>query len=137
MKKYKNKIAVLIPAYNEEERIGAVLDVVTQIPIIDEIIVVNDGSRDNTAKVVRGYSVTLINCRRNKGKAAALKSGIKSVNAHILITLDSDLVSFRKEHFLNLLAPIISDKLDMAVGIFVEGRNSTDRAHRIAPELSG
>lgn len=137
MEKYKDKITVLIPAYNEEKRIGAVLDVVISIPIIDEIIVVNDGSKDKTAQVVKKYLVTLISHSYNKGKAAALKSGIKSVNADILVTLDGDLVGLRKEHILNLLAPIISDKLDMSIGTFIEGRNSTDRAHRIAPDLSG
>ncbi len=137
MEKYKNKIAVLIPAYNEEERIGAVLDLVTQIPFINQIVVVNDGSKDKTAYVVSKYPVTLINHPYNRGKTAALKSGLESVNAEFIVSLDSDLTGLKKEHILSLLQPVLSGKLDMAIAQFVKARAFTDIAHRVSPVLSG
>ena len=60
-------MCVLIPAYNEERKIGNTLEGVLQH--IDDIVVVNDGSVDKTAEIVRQYPVTLINRKENRGLA--------------------------------------------------------------------
>ena len=49
-------LSIVIPTYNEKERIGAVLDIICKHPLIDEIIVVDDGSTDNTASVLSNFS---------------------------------------------------------------------------------
>ena len=54
------KIAVIIPAYNEEARIGDVIDVVKTVRIIDDIIVVDDGSEDSTYDISIGKGITTI-----------------------------------------------------------------------------
>ena len=56
----KNKVSCIIPAYNEESRIANVLKVVENHPILDEVIVINDGSTDKTADVIRRFKVTFI-----------------------------------------------------------------------------
>src|SRR5688572_10966623 len=75
----KVKISAIVPAFNEEDRIRDVLEVVTTSPLISEIICVNDGSLDNTSDVVKefGSAVRLIDLHRNYGKGFALASGIK------------------------------------------------------------
>ena len=66
------KISAIIPAFNEEPRIGNVLDVVKEMELIEEIIVVDDGSTDNTYKVAIKKGVKVIRLDSNKGKGAAI-----------------------------------------------------------------
>ncbi|MDI3311828.1 MAG: glycosyltransferase family 2 protein [Thermoanaerobacterium sp.] len=130
-------ISVIIPAYNEEKNIEDVLKVLKKIDIIDEIIVVNDGSTDNTEKVVSLYDVNLINLRTNLGKGAAVRRGIQAANGDVLVLLDADLIGFTPEHFNKLVKPVLDNNCDMTVGVFSSGRKRTDLAQKIAPFLSG
>ncbi|MDI3476848.1 MAG: hypothetical protein PWQ59_373 [Thermoanaerobacterium sp.] len=130
-------ISVIIPAYNEEKNIKNVLNVLKKINIIDEIIVVNDGSTDDTEKVVSLFEVKLINLRTNLGKGAAIKRGIQAASGDFLVLLDADLIGFTPEHFNKLVEPVLENNCDMTVGIFSSGRKRTDLAQKIAPFLSG
>jgi glycosyltransferase involved in cell wall biosynthesis len=130
-------ISVIIPAYNEEKMIGNVLSVLTKIDIIDEIIVVNDGSEDNTVAEAEKYNIILINLKKNMGKGAAVKAGIEKSKGDIIVMLDADLVGLTETHFLSLINPILNDSADMSIGVFSSGRKSTDLAQKIAPFLSG
>ncbi|MEW6188667.1 MAG: glycosyltransferase family 2 protein [Actinomycetota bacterium] len=135
----KPKIAVIIPAYNEEERISSVLSEVMKVPLIDEIIVVNDGSTDGTANAVKKHrDVTLINSETNRGKGAALKMGIDATDADILVFIDADLVGLTPKHIEDLINPLlIDDELMMTVGKFAGGRLRTDLSQTIIPFISG
>lgn len=130
-------ISVVIPAYNEGKNIKNVLTVLKKINIIDEIIVVNDGSTDNTEKEALLFDVKLINFATNLGKGAAIKKGIQIAKGDILVLLDADLVGFTPNHFSKLVKPVLENNCDMTVGIFSSGRKRTDLAQKIAPFLSG
>lgn len=134
-----HKTAIIIPAYNEEERVGAVLDVVTKTPLADEIIVVDDGSTDGTAEIIKRYlGVKLVSRESNGGKGAALKSGIEATDADILVFLDADLVGLTPQHIQNLIDPLLSDEeLMMTVGKFSGGRFRTDISQSLVPFISG
>ena len=85
-------ISVVIPVYNEEEAIGAVLDELIEI-LEDktyEIIAVDDGSTDNTAKVVQEKPVTVIQHPHNIGYGAAIKTGIKNAANDLIVIIDGD-----------------------------------------------
>ncbi|MCX8119019.1 MAG: glycosyltransferase family 2 protein, partial [Desulfobacterota bacterium] len=85
------RISVLIPAYNAETTIGSVLKKLEALGI--ETFVVNDGSTDKTAEVVRRFGVTLIEHPSNLGKGAALRTGFQSIlkqDYDLVITLDAD-----------------------------------------------
>jgi glycosyltransferase involved in cell wall biosynthesis len=88
----ESTLAIVIPAYNEAEGIGATLDdlVARGIPKRAEVIVVDDGSTDNTSDVVKKYPVTLLRHPVNKGYGASLKTGIRHAKADRIITMDSD-----------------------------------------------
>lgn len=135
----QNKIAVLIPAYNEESRIGKVLDVVVRCNFVDEIIVVDDGSEDRTAQMVENYSkVYLISYHPNKGKAHALCEGLKVVNSDITLFLDADLIKLDKEHIEGLINPVFSGKVTTTIGNFKDGRLCTDFGQALwGKDLSG
>lgn len=131
------RTACIIPAFNEEKTIKDVIEVVKSVKIIDEVIVVSDGSKDNTAKISRDMGVFTIEYEENKGKGAALKAGIDNANADILLFLDADLIGLTKQHVISLLEPVINDEADMTIGIFSNGRLATDLAQKVAPHLSG
>ena len=88
----KSKLSVIIPAYNEAEAIGNLLDDIVNRSLHHqyELIIIDDGSTDNTAKVVQKYPVTLIKHTKNLGYGAALKTGIRRACGNKVIMLDSD-----------------------------------------------
>lgn len=132
------KIATIIPAYNEEKTIGSVIDVVKDHPRIDEVIVVSDGSRDRTAEIARmRNNVRVIELQENQGKGGALKVGVDTTDAALLLFLDADLLGLTATHLDLLLEPLLADEADMVVGIFKAGRVATDLALKVAPSLAG
>lgn len=128
---------VIIPAYNEEKTIGHVLAVLKNAPLINKIIVVSDGSTDNTVQVAKSYAVEVIELRVNRGKGGALKAGLDNNKADVVLFLDADLLGLTPKHVHNLLEPVINDQADMTIGIFDKGRIATDLAQKMAPYLSG
>ncbi|NLY30105.1 MAG: glycosyltransferase family 2 protein [Firmicutes bacterium] len=133
----KPKVAAVIPAYNEEDTIGSILQVLQRCEAIDEVIVVNDGSSDRTAQVAGSLGARVISLYPNRGKGGAMKAGAKSTAADILLFVDADLVGLTEAHCYDLLEPVVSGRTDMTVGIFAGGRAPTTIAQKITPFLSG
>ncbi|HHW02820.1 MAG TPA: glycosyltransferase family 2 protein [Thermoanaerobacterales bacterium] len=130
-------VVAIIPAYNEGKTIGDVLKVLMPMQIIDEVIVVNDGSSDNTAAVARNCKARVIDLPQNSGKSIAVLTGVKNTRADIILMLDADLIGLTELHVRKLLGPVCSGNADMTIGIFKNGRGVTDLAQKIAPFLSG
>jgi glycosyltransferase involved in cell wall biosynthesis len=108
-------ISVVIPAYNEEEAIGAVVDELIDI-LRDgsyEIIVVDDGSTDNTAKVVQEKRVKFIQHPHNMGYGAAIKTGIKNAANDLIMIIDGD-----GSYPVNAIPELLqeADQYDMVIG---------------------
>jgi len=100
MAEINNLISIIIPVFNESESIGHLLDEVKSIMQTNELnfelIVVNDGSQDNTQKVLEEINLkikelTVISLRKNYGQTAAMSAGFDNSNGNIVITLDGDL----------------------------------------------
>lgn len=132
-----HSITAVIPAYNEEKTIEKVLIEVKKVELIDRIIVVSDGSRDNTADIARRQGVEVIELTKNIGKGGALKEGIDRCKSDIILLLDADLMGLRTTHIDCLLSPVIDREVDMTLGLFDKGRLSTDFAQWVTPHLSG
>ncbi len=131
------KSAVIIPAYNEESRIGGIIRVVRQVPLIDEIIVVSDGSTDDTVRVAAACGARVISLPENLGKGGAMMIGVNNTWADAVLFLDADLIGLQPGHVVDLLLPVLEGRAEMTVGIFEQGRLATDLAQFIAPYLSG
>lgn len=127
----------IIPAFNEEKTIGDVLQVLEKAALIKQIIVVSDGSTDNTVEVARNYDVEVVDLEENRGKGGALKAGLENFEADVVLFLDADLIGLTVEHVNSLLKPVLEDGVDMTIGIFEKGRIATDLAQKMAPQLSG
>lgn len=108
-------LTIIIPAYNEERAIKPVLErLKTTCPeLIEEIIVVDDGSTDNTAQIAEEVGVRVIRHSRNKGYGASLKTGIRAVHTDFVLTMDSD-GQHKAEDIARLWAA--TDHNDMIVG---------------------
>ncbi|MCR4430551.1 MAG: glycosyltransferase family 2 protein [Tepidanaerobacteraceae bacterium] len=130
-------VSAIVPAYNEGKTIGRVLKILMNVKYIDEVIVVNDGSCDETAPIARDYNARVIDLPQNRGKSEAVLIGVQNTDAEIILMLDADLVGLKETHVQSLLKPVLSGETDMTIGIFKNGRGATDLAQRIAPFLSG
>jgi len=134
----KREVAVIIPAFNEEQRILTVLGAAKSSKLVDEIIVVDDGSVDLTADVARSVDgVQVIRLAANRGKGAAMVRGVQATNAQILAFVDADLGGLKGQHIDDIIRPLLHDQCDMCVGIFRGGKVWSDMAQRVAPYLSG
>ena len=131
------RVAAVIPAFNEETTIGAVIDAVRQVPFVDDVIVVSDGSTDGTAAVARGHGAYVIELRENVGKGGALKAGVERADADVYIFLDADLIGLTPAHVEALAEPVLQGRAAMTIGRFAGGRVATDLAQAFAPYLSG
>lgn len=106
-------VSVIIPAYNEAQIIGDLVEKIRKLYPDFEIIVINDGSTDNTADVARASGATVYNHPYNIGNGAAVKSGIKVASGDILVFMDGD-----NQHDPEDIAGLIEylPEFDMVVG---------------------
>lgn len=130
-------IAVIIPAFNEGKTIKKIIEKVKTVKEINRIIVVSDGSTDNTVSIAKKCGVEVIDLPKNIGKGGAMSIGVKNCQEEIIVFLDADLVGLTGNHIRRLIRPILNQKTDMTIGVFTNGRIMTDLAHVFAPFLSG
>jgi glycosyltransferase involved in cell wall biosynthesis len=112
------KVSCIIPAYNEGPRIKKVLSSVQNHPLINEVIVVNDGSTDNTQKIIgRFKGIKIVSYEKNRGKSYAVMRGIQSSKNNIILLLDADLKNIRKKDISDLLNPVLKNKVDVTISM--------------------
>lgn len=118
------KVAVLIPAYNEEAAIGETLAALLTFKSVTKIVVINDGSSDNTAQLVgKMAGVTLLDLSENVGKGGALNAGWRKTEADVYLLLDGDLGTSAR-FAAGLLPPVLEGRADMTIA-------------RLGPQQSG
>ena len=124
----KKKLSIIIPVFNEEKTIKTILNKINNNKITGldfEIIVINDGSSDNTLKEIKlnqNLYHKLINLEKNKGKGFAIQSGLKLVTGEYVIFQDADL-EYDPSEYKNLLRPILEDNADVVYGSRFLGNN--------------
>ncbi len=122
-----SQLAVVIPAYNEADRVGATVTAAATLPDVDVIVVVDDGSRDGTARVAGQAGASVLRHARNRGKAAAMETGAEAVRLldqreprdiprHLLF-LDADLGATAAVAG-PLIAPVAEGMADLAIAVF-------------------
>lgn len=131
------KVSAIIPAFNEAERIAAVLAPLLSTPAVDEIVVVDDGSTDATAVVAERFAVRVVRLAENRGKAAAMAAGVAVAHGDVLLFLDADLTGLTPSHVADMIQAYGEGDTDVVIAVFRDGRLGTDLSQRIAAFLSG
>ncbi len=106
-------VTAVIPAFNEASRIASTLKVIQQF--VDEVIVIDDASTDNTVNIAKSIGAKVISHKRNKGYIEAIKSGFKEASGDIVVTFDAD-GEFPAQEIPRLIQPIIDGDADMVQG---------------------
>lgn len=131
------KLTIVIPAFNEESTIGSILErinsVVLENNIDKEILIINDCSKDNTEKEIKNFINNHVLCdikyfshQVNKGKGAAIHTGIAQATGDYLIIQDAD-NEYNPEEYNDLLRPVITGMADVVYG----SRFTGSKPHRI------
>ena len=107
------KVSVIIPAFNEENTVATVVEVIKKVSCVDEIIVVNDGSSDKTAEEALKAGATVINHEVNKGKGEALFTGYKSAECDIIAFIDADIHNLTSKKVEAMIKPILTGKTEI------------------------
>jgi len=131
------KLSVIIPAYNEGKTIHLILDKIKKVELLNgikkEVIIINDCSTDNTESVIKNYitknpdfEINYFKHEKNKGKGAALHTGISMASGEYIVIQDADL-EYDPQEFNILLKPIVNGFADVVYGSRFMGGNP----HRI------
>ncbi len=107
------KVSVIIPAFNEEDTVARVVEVVKKAKYVDEIIVVNDGSSDNTAEEALKAGAIVIDHVENKGKGEALWTGYNQAECDIIAFIDADIHNLTSKKVEAMIEPILSGKTEI------------------------
>lgn len=115
------KISAIVPAYNEGPRIAGVLKNLLKTPLINEIIIVDDGSTDNTQDIITDLSrkypkIKYLRNTSNKGKAYSVDRAVKTSSGDILFFCDADLIGITPSIIKEIIEPVLHDRYDMFIG---------------------
>ncbi|PIS38899.1 MAG: hypothetical protein COT34_01260 [Candidatus Nealsonbacteria bacterium CG08_land_8_20_14_0_20_43_11] len=119
-------VSVVIPAYNEEKCVKAAIDSILKSGFPCELVVVDDGSTDKTPEVLRdfGLQIRVFTHEKNRGKAAAMATGVKNAREEIIVFTDADIIGLNRFHLLMLTLPLIEKESDAVIGVLTEERPS-------------
>ncbi len=126
------RVAAIIPAFNEERTIGDVVGAVRRCHLVDDVIVVSDGSRDATVEAARRHGARVIELHENLGKGGAITAGLGATDAQVILLLDGDLVGLSSHHVEDLLRPVLSGTAEVCIG-----QIKRDLIQTLFPNFSG
>ena len=117
-----SKFSAVVPSYNENPRFLTVLTELLKIPQLGELIFVDDGSSDDTENGIKQFlsdpRFVYVKHDKNKGKGAALKTGVNKAKNEVILFLDADLGNITCQKILKIVNPVLLDEVDMSRGSF-------------------
>ena len=115
------RVSAIIPAYNEADRIGSVLAVLVSYPKFREVIIVDDGSKDRTAEVVRPFlsspHVRYLRNEKNLGKGGSMDRAVRESTGDSIFFCDADIVGLTHENLDAIVDPVLAGEVEMFIGM--------------------
>lgn len=122
------KLSIIMPVFNEVGTIQKILEKVEKVDLGDikkEIVVVDDGSIDGTREILKGLGYKVIFHEKNKGKGAAVRTGIENSTGDLVLVQDADL-EYDPNDYPNLIKPIVEGKTKVVYGSRFMGKEPTE-----------
>lgn len=129
-------VAAIIPAYNEAATIADVVRPIVNSSCIDEVLVISDGSTDDTKEEAGRAGAHVYVFHKRGGKGEAMRYAVAQTQADVLVFFDADLIGLTTEHIERLILPVINGARWMNIGIRDRGRFFTWLSHHL-PLISG
>ncbi len=120
----RSRIAVIIPARNEEETVGGVVRAAISALHVSRVLVVADACTDATALRAREAGAEVIESSKPLGKSRAIQAGVEATDEDVYVFLDADLRGLQSSHVNLLLSPVLQGTCSMCVGIRDRGIGS-------------
>ncbi|HEX9681949.1 MAG TPA: glycosyltransferase [Acidimicrobiales bacterium] len=130
------RVAAVIPAWNEGETIGQVAEPARRASLVDDVIVVDNGSSDETAVRALAAGARVVH-QPIPGKGETMATGVAATDAEVIVFLDADLLGLSAEHVDALVRPVVDGDVDMACGLFDRGPVSNVAYLHALPILTG
>lgn len=130
-------VSIIIAAYNEAATVGRVVSEVIGHPQAIEVIVVDDGSTDDTARSASAAGARLVRLTENGGKAAALEAGVAEAGSDVLLFLDADISGLTHEVISGIIRPVVDGDVAMHVGLRARKTLWLNRLLRVFPIIGG
>lgn len=130
-------VSAVIPAFNEEPTVGEVVSKALSHPDILEVIVVDDGSTDGTARAAESAGGRVVRLECNRGKAWALETGVCAAKHDIILFMDADVIGQTTESLSRVLQPVIDGRFEMYVGVRARQTVWLNRLLRLFPIIGG
>lgn len=113
------KLSVIIPVFNEKKTIKAILDKVKKLSLVNDIVIVDDGSSDGTRKILKSFlkqkKIKIVFHNKNQGKGSAVKTALKHVKGDYIIIQDADL-EYDPRDYSKLIKPVKEGKAQVVYG---------------------
>ncbi len=129
-KKGRSKITIIIPSYNEGPTLMTLVTKVLnlKLPVEKEVIIIDDGSTDQTQEILSRISkspkIKILIHKKNLGKGAAIKSGLKAAGGNLILIQDADL-EYNPNDIKKLIEPFKADSVEVVYGSRILGNNPT------------
>jgi len=137
-----NRVSAIVCAYNESATLDQVIQELLAIPLISQIIVINDGSTDNSASILNKYEqrVTVITNDVNSGKGVSVARGLRVATEDTILLLDADILNYTAKDLNLLTEPVLTSPYDFTIkipdtGLFMKISVSGIRCYRKADLL--
>lgn len=131
------QVSAIVPAYNEASDIGKVLDVLSAVSRIQEIIVIDDGSTDGTGEIAMKRGAIVLRNKSRLGKGQSLQRGVREARGAVLFFCDADIEGLTASIIEKIITPVLSGDVEMSIGARTSKVRSLGFGYTYSPLLDG